>query len=85
MFRLPALCCKLLYNLTPLLTPTSSDVLLGSLEMLSPELEVLKIPTKIKRNSQLLGCEYFLSQQAVTYQTHMLSRDPPGQTAKGKK
>ena len=84
MLRLPALCCK------PSASPLSSPrrlraVLSGSLEMLSPELEVLKIPTKIKRNSQLLGCEYLLSQQAVTYQTHMLSRDPPGQTAKGKK
>ena len=37
MFSLFALCCKLLYNLI---------LLSGSLEMLSPRIEVLKIPTK---------------------------------------
>ena len=62
MFRLPALCYKhvFLYNLTPPHLwppfPTSGHnslaihipgtVLSGSLEMLSPGLEVLKIPTK---------------------------------------
>ena len=47
MFRLPAPGCKLVYNLTP---PTPNPiprlVLPGSLEMLSPRLEVLKILTE---------------------------------------
>ena len=34
----------------------------GSLEILFPELEVLKIlPPQIKHNSQLIGCDYFFS------------------------
>ena len=51
MLRLPAPCCKLLYKLTlpvhsyprPPLPPTPQNSLSGLLEMLSPELEVLKI------------------------------------------
>ena len=60
MFRLPTLCCKLLYNLTPphhLLRV----ILSGLVEMLSPRPEVLKNSHQIKHSSQLLGCDYFLS------------------------
>ena len=41
MFRLPALCCQT--DSTP---PLLREVLLGFFEMLSPRLEVLKIPTE---------------------------------------
>ena len=45
MFRLPVLCCKHLYNLTP--PPyLLGEVLSRLLEMLPPRPEVLKIPTK---------------------------------------
>ena len=60
MFRL-ALCCKLLYNLTPsspLLEQFSQGYLRCCLLGLSP-----KNFCWIKRNSQLLGCIYFFSQQ----------------------
>ena len=44
MFRLPALCCKT--SIYPGFSPVLLRVVLsGSLEMLSPGLEVLKIPT----------------------------------------
>ena len=46
MFQLPALCCKLLYNLAPLpylLRAVHSEFH----EMLPPELEVPKVPNKL--------------------------------------
>ena len=49
MLRLPALCCKLLDNSTPSPRPAVhplKTVLSGLLEILSPGLEVLKIPTE---------------------------------------
>ena len=45
MFRLPALCCKLLYNLIPPLCPLRA-VLLGLLEMAVSQVKVLNIPTE---------------------------------------
>ena len=59
MLRLPALCCKLLYNL--ILSPNPrllGAVLSGSLKILSPGPKALKIP--IEQNViQFLGCDYF--------------------------
>ena len=47
MFRLPALCCKFLYNVTsPHHSQHSWSSSLSVIEMLSPRLEVLKIPTE---------------------------------------
>ena len=55
LFRLPALCCKLLYNLAfPL-------VFLEQFCLLSPGFWSPKNSHHIKFNSQLLGGEYFLS------------------------
>ena len=62
-FRLPASCCKLLYNLIPPfhLQPSCllGAVLSGLLERLSPKLEISKNSHQRKYNSQLPGCDYF--------------------------
>ena len=73
MFRLPTLCCKLLYNLTPphhLLRV----ILSGLVEMLSPRPEVLKNSHQIKHSSELLGCDYFLSWQKPQEPNEILIR-----------
>ena len=61
MFRLPALCCKLLHHLSP---PRCflGRILSRLLEMLPLGFMSEKFP-QIKHSSQLLGCDYFLSQQ----------------------
>ena len=61
MFRLPALCCKLLHHLSP---PHCflGRILSRLLEMLPLGFMSEKFP-QIKHSSQLLGCDYFLSQQ----------------------
>ena len=61
MFRLPPFCCKLLFNLASPLTPRSSS-LEGHLNAVSWAWSP-KNSHWIKRNSQLSGCDCFLSQQ----------------------
>ena len=48
-------------------------ILLGLLEMLSPGLEVLKNSSRIKHNSQFLGCDHVLSQH-IFIMCQILSR-----------
>ena len=45
-----------------------------SLEILSPGLEVLKIPTE-QNNSQLSGCDCFLSHRGSRVSGTLLSKD----------
>ena len=60
MFRLLSLCCRHLCNLTP--PPTSSEQFSqGYLRSCLPGLSPKNLH-QIKHNSQLLGCDYFLSQ-----------------------
>ena len=66
MFRLPALCCKLLYELTPSLhPPASSEQFFQGHLRCCPQARSPKISHQIEHNSQLLGCDYLFSRQRI--------------------
>ena len=74
MFRLPALCCKFLYNLflsppNPVPQPPRSSSLRISWDTVSQAWSP-KNSHKIKYNSQLLGLEYFLKSPLHTTRGH---------------
>ena len=60
-FRLPVPRCRLLYNLTPTLSPTSSEHLCQGYSESVSQAWRPKNSHQIERNSQVLGCDYFWS------------------------